>query len=142
MGFWENIFPLIVIYLIWKVISKAQKAVPTEEAEQQEAGAGQPPLNAADLLRLLLAGRTPPPLPVPAGRQGKEAEGGRPRPARQAGRVLIPAEEGESRARPAKKATAVVATAPAPARPAVRKRLQQAVIWAEILGKPVSLRKE
>lgn len=165
MGFLENIFPLIVIYLVWKVFNKAQKAG-QEEGEQEaqprppapaEGEYGQ--VDVRELLRQILLGGeaaqprpVPPPQPRPAPREAIVAvpQGRRPSlireetPARQtrrekAGRREKP--EAPAAVRPAPRAAAPEGKPCRPGRPCFSPRkLRQAVIWSEILARPVALR--
>ncbi len=150
MGFFENIFPFFVVYLIWKVIARAQRGVPGKGGSGQDLApqvptgrAGQPAGGVGELLRLLVEQARQPVGISAAGNEPAEASPPPPRTGDPPGREILPlprpgrrepqpAPEAESPSLPAVRAAA-------PLRPS-RRQLRQAVLWTEILGRPVGLR--
>lgn len=167
MHFFENIFPLIVIYVIWRIFVRAQKSVPKEGTQQKEQnvaadGAVQPAINLRELLLGVLTGQMDSsgqavPRPQSPVRDGEPREAGywqgydqdwqEPPPVVEssAATARLAAKEKKIMSA-ASRPDAVAASSLPPARPQAkrfcksRRELQDAVVWAEILAKPVALR--
>jgi len=161
MGFLENIFPLIFIYLVWKVFSKVQ-SVGREEGEQAPEPQTQPVsgqsgepvhVDVRELLRQIFLGReeSPPPRPRQAQKETVAAprkaplilEGTRSKSARREKSGHREKEKNVAPLRPHPRDRQPQAAAPGAGGPCFSPdRLRQAVIWSEILARPVSLRDE
>jgi len=159
MGFIENIFPLLVIYVIWKVIDKAQRSVSGDDSggeksapEAVAVGQGMnTPVNITDLLRVLFQKDGQSPVGDPSVKTMRKESGGTP-PAQIVGKKPLlqqkkrEIEEGRPPAATkvflaagAKKAP-LSGIVPSRRRILQAKDLRRAVVWSEILSKPVSLR--
>lgn len=157
MGFLENIFPLIVMYLIWKVFTKVQ-SIGKESGEQGQEpqpipaqGGENPQVDIRELLRQIFLGQET--LPQPRQQEARADDGARRRAVvlnreeeggRLAGRekTVRQGREGAARKalpRPEGKESGKAVLLPE-ARCSSQNRLRQAVIWSEILARPVALR--
>lgn len=160
MGFLENIFPLIFIYLVWKVFSKVQGIGRQEEEQTPEpqpqpvsAHSGEPvQVDVRELLRQIFLGReeSPPPRPRQAQKEtvvprkaSLVLEGA---PSKSTRREKSGQREKEKNVVPERSRTRDrqrQAGAPLAGGPCFSPgRLRQAVIWSEVLARPVALRDE
>ena len=160
MAFLENIFPLIVIYFIWRIFTKAQKSIAKDEnvgpkGEVADNDSAQVSISIRDVLRQIMTGgeleipRVQQPLPV-------EIQSSLHKP--------VPSSDDQSFSRAdadkvdpvqyrygqggdlkEEKSSDMISELPSSVerRPGMiysRGELRQAVIWSEILAKPLALR--
>ena len=157
MGFIDNISPLIVIYIIWRIFSKVQKSIPKDEdvgdkVSSSGDGSGPVALNIRDVLQQILRGGE-----VEVGRPPVQQSTGEQQPASYNSCPPVIAEEqtsvtvagledkGRDLVGDMTPGEVVGSSLKKQRRPGLvksRRQLQQAVIWSEILAKPLALRND
>lgn len=153
MGFFDNIFPLIVIYIIWQIFSKVQKSIPkSEDMDGQGASTenepGQVKVNIRDVLQQILSGGE---VDLPHVSSAPLAEQSWAPSQNIAEQTSLVPEQHDDIVRDLvagkKKSVEVVeqSLSEKQSRSSLvmsRKKLQQAVLWSEILAKPMALREQ
>ncbi|HIJ79325.1 MAG: hypothetical protein OEY01_10100 [Desulfobulbaceae bacterium] len=159
MGFFENIFPLIVIYVIWQIFSKVQKSIPKDDKVGDQVassgnGSEQVRINLRDVLQQILTGGEVE-LPNIVQPRGEEEASSVPRKGGMASVQSLPKVAVKTLSRPARQRDnamehVITGVGESPSlkrerrsgvKPS-RRKLRQAVIWSEILAKPLALRHE